>query len=195
MTRDRDFLKQTLDEQQKQANIIHQQHETDMLQISSLQQTIQQQQNQITELQTQLEEKGKTKSKKVDKDAPPTLEEDDVIVTLNSRVADLEAQLAEEKKARMEGAEVIRLMKLNEASQSDGVSQVLLDDFKKEVDDKVKGLESRLKVLQAENERLKKSSGNAILQQTKKEINDKMAKYKDEIAIMKRRVDLLLQQK
>ncbi|EDR26743.1 meiosis-specific nuclear structural protein, putative [Entamoeba dispar SAW760] len=185
MRRERDFLQQTLDEEKAEVQQIREQHDKDIVLVASLQQTIQQQQNQINELTRKKEETSKEDMEKI----PPTLEEDEVITTLKVRVTELEQQVAIEKKARLEGAEVIKMMK---ASQSGGVSQVELDDFKSEIEERVKGLQSRLKILTAENEKLRKAGAGARLERIKAEADDKMAKYKDEITIMKRKLNLLI---
>ncbi|EKE42764.1 hypothetical protein EHI8A_059380 [Entamoeba histolytica HM-1:IMSS-B] len=185
MRRERDFLQQTLDEEKAEVQQIREQHDKDLVLVASLQQTIQQQQNQINELTRKKEETSKEDMDKI----PPTLEEDEVITTLKVRVTELEQQVAAEKKARLEGAEVIKMMK---ASQSGGVSQVELDDFKSEIEERLKGLQSRLKILTAENEKLRKAGAGARLERIKAEADDKMAKYKDEITIMKRKLNLLI---
>ncbi|KAL7720283.1 Meiosis-specific nuclear structural protein [Entamoeba marina] len=185
MKRERDGLRSTLENQQEEVQQIREQHEKDILLVASLQQTITQQQNTISEL-TRTEEK----QAKVDKEALPTLEEDEVIVELKVRVNELEQKVADEKKLRMEGAEVIKAMK---ASQSEGVSQVELDDFMSEVSDRVKSLESRIKILTVENEKLRKAGSGARLEQIKKDVNEKMGKYKDELTIMKRKLNVVTQ--
>ncbi|ELP86652.1 hypothetical protein EIN_092170 [Entamoeba invadens IP1] len=179
--RERDFLQKTIDSQKSEVDEIRKQHEKDITLVASLQQTVQTQKTEIESFKKQKADKQK--------DAPPLLEEDEVISTLKNRVVELEKTLLEEKKERVEGDK----LKAIQSGIGDGaVTQIEIDVSRKDVEKRVCGLQSRIKILTVENEKLRKDSSGKKLDLIKIEMEEKIKSVRDELVVMRRRLDLVV---